>query len=382
MVLVTSLSRWTGCEILGKCEYLNPGGSVKDRVAKLMVEEATETSRGAEGAGGETSGRVMSISNNLENRNFDQKPASAWSDPHRPFGARVGTIYEGTSGSTGISLATMVKARGKGGQAYIVMPDDIGQDKVHLLHVLGATVEKVKPASIVDQGMYVNLARTRAQEHPGSTFANQFETWANFQAHYTSTGPEIFQQTRGNLDAFVAGAGTGGTIAGVASFLRDELEKTEPDHPLVVCLADPQGSGLFNVVNQGLMFDASEKEGGRRRHQVDSIVEGIGLNRLTRNLKAGLDEIDLAIKVTDAEMVAMSRHLIEQDGLFLGSSSAVNLVASVKLAKMSGRGKRIVTILCDSGSRHLTKLYNNEFIKTGGHDALLGLSFEEFLESL
>ena len=248
------------------------------------------------------------------------------------------------------------------------MPDDQATEKSDLLLRLGAVVERVRPASIVDQNQFVNKARSRAEEHtadpnkPGrGIFADQFENEANWQAHFSTTGPEIFRQTSGYLDALVAGAGTGGTISGVALYLKPRL----PD--MKVVLADPQGSGLYNRVKYGVMFDPKEREGTRRRHQVDTIVEGVGINRVTNNFEAGRQLVDDAIRVTDEQAMAMARWLVEKDGIFVGSSSAVNCkcflveirvnihlpmhlgVAAAKLAIQMGKGHRIVTILCDSG---------------------------------
>ena len=205
------------------------------------------------------------------------------------------------------------------------MPSDQAIEKSDLLLKLGATVERVPPAPIVDPMHYVNRARILAAEHtadpnrPGrGFFANQFETEANWQAHFEGTGPEIHRQCGGKLDAFVAGAGTGGTIAGVALYLKPRL----PDVKIV--LADPQGSGLFNRIKYGVMFSEKEKEGTRRRQQVDTIVEGIGINRVTANFEAGRELIDDAIKVEDEEALGMARWLVANDGIFAGSSSAVN----------------------------------------------------------
>lgn len=216
----------------------------------------------------------------------------------------------------------------------------------------------MRPASIVDQNQFVNTARRRAREHtedpnkPGrGFFADQFENTANYLAHQNTTGPEIYQQTEGDLDAFVVGAGTGGTISGVALALKPRLPG------LKVVLADPQGSGLYNKIKNGVMFSSTEAEGTRRRHQVDSIVEGIGINRLTANLNAGLNLIDDAVKVSDAQAMQMARWLVEKEGLFVGASSAVNCVAAAQVAMGMEKGARIVTILCDSGTRHLSKFW-------------------------
>lgn len=205
------------------------------------------------------------------------------------------------------------------------MPSDQAMEKSDLLLKLGAVVERVPPAPIVDPMHFVNRARSLAAEHTADSnrrgrgfFADQFENEANWKAHYERTGPEIFQQCGGQIDAFVAGAGTGGTIAGIARFLKYRI----PD--VKVVLADPQGSGLFNRIKYGVMFDPTEREGTRRRQQVDTIVEGIGINRVTMNFEAGRELVDDAIKVDDNQALAMGRWLVEKDGIFVGSSSAVN----------------------------------------------------------
>ncbi|TRM70272.1 tryptophan synthase beta subunit-like PLP-dependent enzyme [Schizophyllum amplum] len=387
LIRINSLSDALGVEILGKAEFLNVGGSVKDRVALRMIDDA------------ERLGLL-----------------------HPHTGSR---IFEGTVGSTGISIATVARARGY--DATIIMPDDVAEEKVKALLALGAEVERVRPASIVDTKH--NLARhraahfgdsasqsgdsspkphlissmstsvvvsttsdTKASEQnpeanedfvvkPRGYFADQFENHSNYQAHYDGTGPEIWRQTNGNLDAFVSGAGTGGTIAGVGRYIKSK----NPEVKLV--LADPNGSGLYNKIKYGVMYDKKESEGTKRRHQVDTVVEGIGINRLTKNLELALPIIDDAFRVSDAEAVSMARYLVKHDGLFLGSSSACNLVAAVRLAKQEGwtgvrgiGGRRIVTILCDSGTRHYSKFWNDDYLDRAGlpHDASL---IEEMLES-
>jgi len=191
-------------------------------------------------------------------------------------------------------------------------------------------------------------------------FADQFENLANFDAHFTTTGPEIYRQTQGNVDAIVMGAGTGGTLAGVTKYLKTLL----PD--LRSYLVDPQGSGLFNKVKYNIMYSSTEKEGKRKRHQVDTVVEGVGINRLTRNFAMSEGFIDDAIRVTDQEAVDMARYLVNQEGLFIGSSSAVNCVGAVRIARELGPGHTIVTLLCDSGQRHLTKFWNDEYLAKQG----------------
>ena len=205
------------------------------------------------------------------------------------------------------------------------MPSDQAIEKSDQLLKLGAIVERIPPAPIVDQMHFVNRARNLAAEHTQDPsrkgrgfFADQFETEANWQAHFQGTGPEIYRQCNGKLDAFVAGAGTGGTITGVAKYLKSKLPRIN------IVLADPQGSGLFNRINFGVMFDPKEREGTRRRQQVDTIVEGIGITRVTANFEAGRELIDEAIRVTDDQAMKMARWLVAKDGLFIGSSSAVN----------------------------------------------------------
>ncbi|KAK2465230.1 hypothetical protein APHAL10511_002584 [Amanita phalloides] len=359
LIRINSLSNALGVEILGKAEYLNPGGSVKDRVALRMIDDA------------EKSGLLR---------------------PHT--GSR---IFEGTVGSTGISIATIARARGY--DATIIMPDDIAEEKVKVLLALGADVERVRPASIVDKNQYVNLAKQRAAQFgqdtqpderadlfqrfqgctspsssvqaseaskapfnlkPTGFFADQFENRSNFEAHFYGTGPEIWRQTNGRVDAFVSGAGTGGTIAGVGRYMKSQNEG------VVITLCDPQGSGLYNKVKHGVMYDHKESEGTKRRHQVDTVVEGIGLNRITNNIELALPIIDEAFRITDAEAVSLSRYLVKHDGLFLGSSSACNLMACIKLVKQMGweDGQTVVTVLCDSGTRHYSKFWNDGYLRT------------------
>ncbi|ETS81896.1 Cysteine synthase 2 [Pestalotiopsis fici W106-1] len=321
LVEIKSLSDATGRTIMAKAEFLNgAGNSPKDRVALSMIQA------------GEAAGLLVP--------------------------GRGDTIYEGTVGSTGISLAAL--ARAKGYKAHICMPDDQAKEKSDLLHHLGATVERVRVAPITSPDHFVNLARRRAKEHTADRrvesngfFADQFESGANWLAHFNTTGPEIYYQTGGEISAFVAGAGTGGTISGVTKYLKEEAKLDD----LKIVLADPQGSGLYNKVKYGVMYSATEKEGTRRRQQVDTIVEGIGINRITNNFNAGRDYITDAVKVSDEQACKMARWLVEHDGIFVGSSSSVNCVAAVAAAMKLPEGSRVVTVLCDSGTRHLSKFW-------------------------
>lgn len=312
LICIESLSKATGCKILGKAEFLNPGGSVKDRVALRIVQEAL--SSGALQPGG--------------------------------------LITEGTAGSTGVSLAMVAAAYGC--HCFIAMPDDAAIEKAQLLQALGAEVQRLRPVSITHPEHPVNVARRRADEVPGAVFADQFENLANLRAHL-DTGREILQQTGGQLDAFVSGAGTGGTIAGVSRVL-----KAHNPHIQVV-LADPQGSSLFNKVKRGVLYTWHEAEGKRLKNPFDTITEGVGLNRLTANFAAAA--VDDAVRVTDREAVEMAAYLLRNDGLFVGSSAAVNCVGAVKVARALGPGHTIVTVLCDGGARHLSKFHSPAYLQ-------------------
>ncbi|KAJ3120818.1 hypothetical protein HK098_004216 [Nowakowskiella sp. JEL0407] len=290
LIKINSLSKLTGCEILGKAEFLNPGGSSKDRVALYIVKDA------------EKKGLI------------------------KPFSEC--TLYEGTVGSTGVALALIARLRGY--NCHIVMPDDQSQEKYALLEKYNATIEKVRPVSIIDPNHFVNIAKRRSQQSPNSIFCNQFENLANCEAHFETTGPEIFRQVGGKLDAFVMGAGTGGTLSGVSMYLKPRIPG------LKVVLADPQGSGLFNKIKHNVMYSPTESEGSRKRYQVDTVVEGIGINRMTRNFMQGREFVNDAVRVTDQEAVDMARYVMKWDGLFIGSSTAVNLVAAVNVAKELG----------------------------------------------
>mmetsp|Transcript_2412 Transcript_2412/g.4929 ORF Transcript_2412/g.4929 Transcript_2412/m.4929 type:complete len:414 (-) Transcript_2412:229-1470(-) len=321
LVLIRSLSEATGCQVFGKCEFLNPGGSVKDRVAARIVQEALESGKLAPG----------------------------------------GLITEGTSGSTGISLAMVARAHGL--KCYVSLPDDAAAEKAQVLEALGADVERVRPVSITHQDHFVNKARRTARgETTHSTlhgdkgvFADQFENLANTRAHYAGTGPEIWEQTGGQVDAFLAGSGTGGTLAGVSRYLKERKENVR------IYLVDPPGSSLHNKVARGVLYTRHEAEGKRLKNPDDTVVEGVGLNRMTANFSGA--SIDASIQVTDQEMVDMSRYLLAKDGLFVGSSSAMNCVGAVKAARELGPGHTVVTILCDWGTRHLTKFWSDDRLR-------------------
>lgn len=317
LIRIKSLSEATGCEILAKAEFLNPGGSVKDRVALEIIQEAVKEGR---------------------------------------LAVPGGLITEGTAGSTGVSLAMV--ARALGCRCFIAMPDDAAIEKSQTLEALGAEVLRLRPVSIVHPDHPVNVARRRAQrDGPGSVFADQFENMANMRAHL-ETGREIWQQTGGRLHAFVSGAGTGGTIAGVSCYLK------ERNPGVKVFLVDPPGSSLFNKVTRGVLYTREEAEGTRLKNPFDTITEGIGLNRLTANFAAA--RVDGAFKGSDREAVEMAAHLLRCDALFVGSSAAMNCVGAVKAARQLGPGHTIVTLLCDGGQRHLSKFHNAEYLERYG----------------
>ncbi|GLI71655.1 hypothetical protein VaNZ11_016936 [Volvox africanus] len=315
LVRIASLSEETGCEILAKAEMLNPGGSVKDRVALQIVTEALRDGRLRPGA----------------------------------------LITEGTAGSTGVSLAMVAAALGC--CCTITMPDDAAVEKANMIHAYGATVERVRPVSIVHPDHPVNVARRKATETPGALFADQFENEANYRAHL-KTGEEIWRQTRGLVHAFVSGAGTGGTIAGVSRNLKARNPRVR------VFLIDPPGSSLFNKVKRGVMYTLEEAEGKRLRNPFDTITEGIGINRLTANFGKAL--VDDAFRGTDREAVEMAHYLLRNEGLWVGSSAAMNCVGAVKAARVLGPGHVVVTLLCDGGHRHLSKFHNPEYLEQMG----------------
>lgn len=306
LIRINSLSDATGCEILGKAEFLNPGGSVKDRAAWWMIREHERT--GALQPGG--------------------------------------TVVEGTAGNTGIGLAHVCNARGY--SCVIYMPDNQSPEKVQILQTLGAEVRVVPTVPYADEMNYQKQAGRDAQERPGAVWANQFDNTANRLAHYESTGPEIWQQTDGKIDAFVAATGTGGTLAGTGAFLKEQNPNVQ------IVLADPLGSALYNYVTTGT---ATMTPG-------PSITEGIGNSRVTDNLNGAA--IDAAIQVLDQDMVALVYTLLRDEGWFFGSSTGINLCAAAQQAKRMGPGHVIVSILCDTGAKYQSSLFNPEFLADRG----------------
>ncbi|MBW4517030.1 MAG: cysteine synthase A [Timaviella obliquedivisa GSE-PSE-MK23-08B] len=305
LIRLNSFSEETGCEILGKAEFLNPGGSVKDRAALYIIEDA-------------------------EKRGI-LKPG--------------GTVVEGTAGNTGIGLAHICNA--KGYKCLIIIPDTQSQEKIDLLRTLGAEVRTVPAVPYKDPNNYVRLSGRVAEEMENAVWANQFDNLANRQAHYETTGMEIWQQTEGKVDAWVSATGTGGTYGGVALLLKEK-------NPNVKCvLADPMGSGLYSYAKTGEIH----AEGS-------SVTEGIGNSRVTANL-AGVP-IDDAIQIDDPEALRVVYQLMREDGLFMGGSVGINVGAAIALAKQMGAGHTIVTVLCDGGARYQSRLFNQEWLKSKG----------------
>lgn len=305
LIRLNSFSEQTGCEILGKAEFLNPGGSVKDRAALFMINDAEK--RGV------------------------LKPG--------------GTVVEGTAGNTGIGLAHICNA--KGYKCLIVIPETQSQEKMDALRLLGAEVRAVPAVPYRDPNNYVKLSGRIADELDNAVWANQFDNLANRLAHYEGTGPEIWQQTDGKIDAWVTSTGTGGTYAGVALYLKEQ----NPN--LKTILADPMGSGLYSYVKTGEI----KPEG-------NSVTEGIGNSRVTANLEGA--PIDDAVQVDDPEALRVIYQLLRKDGLFLGGSVGINVGAAVALAQEMGPGHTIVTVLCDSGTRYQSKLFNPDWLQAKG----------------
>ncbi|MGB3266640.1 MAG: cysteine synthase A [Microcoleus sp.] len=301
LIRLNSFSEETGCEILGKAEFLNPGGSVKDRAALYIIQDAEEKGL--------------------------LKPG--------------GTVVEGTAGNTGIGLAHICNA--KGYKCLIVIPDTQSQEKIDALKTLGAEVRTVPAVPYKDPNNYVKLSGRLAAEMENAVWANQFDNLANRQAHFETTGPEIWEQTEGKIDAWVAATGTGGTFAGVAMFLKSK------NPAIKAVLADPMGSGLYSYFKTGEI----KTEG-------NSITEGIGTSRITGNMENA--PVDDAIQIDDAEAVRVVYQLLRKEGLFMGGSVGINVGAAVALAKQMGPGHTIVTVLCDGGARYQSRLFDREWL--------------------
>ena len=308
LIRLRGVSEATGCDIYGKAEFMNPGGSVKDRAALAIIEEAEE------------SGAL------------------------RPGGM----IVEGTAGNTGIGL-TMV-GNAKGYTSVIVMPETQSQEKKDVLRVFGADLRLVPAKPYKDPGNYVRYSERLAQElsetHPGGViWANQFDNTANMRGHYRTTGPEIWQQTDAHIDGFTCAVGSGGTIAGVGRYLKEQNPNVR------IALSDPDGSSLYAHYTHGEL----KAEG-------NSISEGIGQGRITANLAEA--PIDTAYRLSDIEALPYIYDLMRAEGLYLGGSTAINVAGAVAMARDLGPGHTIVTILCDSGQRYQSKVWNPEFLRS------------------
>jgi len=302
LIRLRSVSDETGCTILGKAEFLNPGGSVKDRAALYIIDDAE--------------------------RRGTLKPG--------------GTVVEGTAGNTGIGLAHICLERGY--RCVIVIPDNLAPAKMDLLRTLGAEVRPVPPKPYADPDNYQKIAARLAAELPEAIWASQFENTVNRQAHYETTGPELWRDTGGRIDAFVCSTGTGGTLAGTARYLKEQ------DARIRIVLADPPGSALYNWFSTGEL----KAEGS-------SIIEGIGISRVTPNLEG--TPIDDAVRVDDRASVRMVHRLLGEEGLYVGGSSGTNVAAAVEVARRLGPGHTVVTLLADRGGIYADRLFNAAWLK-------------------
>ena len=304
LIRLRRASEATGCTILGKAEFMNPGGSVKDRAGLAIIEDA-------------------------ERRGL-LKPG--------------GTVVEGTAGNTGIGLTLVGNA--KGYRSIIVMPETQSREKIDFLRMIGADLRLVPAKPFKDPGNYVHVSRRLAEEM-GAVWANQFDNLANREGHRATTGPEIWQQTEGKIDAFTCACGTGGTLAGVAMALK------ERSNAVRVVLADPEGSALYGWVKDNDLTVTGS-----------SITEGIGQGRVPGNLEG--TPIDDAVRIPDAEALEQVFDLLIHEGISIGGSAGINVAAAIRVAKAMGPGHTIVTILCDGGARYQSKLFNPEFLREKG----------------
>lgn len=305
LIRLRKASEATGCEIYGKAEFMNPGGSVKDRAGLAIIEDA------------EARGLL--------------KPG--------------GTLVEGTAGNTGIGLTLVANARGY--RSIIIMPETQSREKIDFLRMIGADLRLVPAKPYRDPGNYVHVSR-RLAEKEGFVWANQFDNLANREGHRRTTALEIWNQLDGKVDAFTCSCGTGGTLAGTAMGLHDAAQKAGVKAPHIV-LADPEGSGLYGwVKNNDLSVQGS------------SITEGIGQSRVTGNLEGA--PVDDAERIPDTEALEIIYSLLIDEGLSVGGSSGINVASAIRTARKLGPGHRIVTILCDSGARYQSKLFNPEFL--------------------
>ena len=308
LIRLKRASELTGCTILGKAEFMNPGQSVKDRAALFIIEDAVKEGRLRPG----------------------------------------GIIVEGTAGNTGIGLALVANAMGF--RTLIVIPDTQSQEKKDTLRLCGAELVEVPAVPYANPNNYVKVSGRLADELAkgeanGAVWANQFDNVANRDGHIKTTGPEIWDQTSGQVDGFVCAVGTGGTLAGIAIALKERNPKVQ------IALADPMGAALYSFYTRGVL----KSEGS-------SITEGIGQGRITKNLEGA--PIDVAYQISDEEAVAIIFDLLEHEGLCLGGSSGINVAGAIRLAREMGPGRVIVTVLADYGTRYQSKLFNPEFLRS------------------
>jgi cysteine synthase A len=364
MVQLQMLSALIQRDIYVKMESLNPGGTGKDRAALGMIRAAEESGSLPQPYSNVHGG--VSVSE-LESSSdpFDSSIVEAMQRSRTG-----GLVVEGTSGSTGISLATLCVSRGHA--CLVVLPDDQAVEKQTILRTLGAIVHVVPNAAISNPNHYVNMARRLARRAVAcgihAVFTDQFENPANYAVHYSQTGPEIHRQCPG-IAAFVMSSGTGGTIAGVGRCLKELARSSgnvDVNSGITVVLVDPPGSALYHKIQHGIAYAPQQQERNLKRHRYDTLAEGIGLDRVTHNLAAGLDCIDEAVQVTDQEAVDMAHWLLHMEGLWVGSSSAMNVVGAVRTARNLDTGCKVVTIICDAGQRHVTRFWNRDFILSWG----------------
>jgi cysteine synthase A len=308
LIKLNKASEITGCEIYGKAEFLNPGSSIKDRAAKGIILDAIAKKNLLPG----------------------------------------GTIVEGTAGNTGIGLGLVGNSLGY--KTLIVMPETQSQEKKDALKLIGCELKLVPALPYSNPGNYIRQSEKIAENlrktsQNGVLWANQFDNIANQMSHYNSTGPEIWEQTSGKIDGFTCAVGTGGTLSGTGLFLKEKNKNIK------IALTDPYGSGLYNYY-----------ENGEMKAEGNSITEGIGQGRITKNLENC--PVDLSFRTDDNQALNIIFDLLKEEGLFLGGSSGINVAGAIKLAKELGPGKTIVTILCDSGQRYQSKIWNPSFLKS------------------
>ncbi|MAI80946.1 MAG: cysteine synthase A [Deltaproteobacteria bacterium] len=309
LIRLQRISEETGCNVYGKAEFLNPGGSVKDRAALAIVQDAE--------------------------RKGELQPG--------------GVIVEGTAGNTGIGLTLVGNALGY--RTVIVIPETQSQEKKDMLRLCGADLREVPAVPYKNPENYVHISRRLAEEYAkreehGAIWANQFDNVANRLGHFETTGPEIWEQLDGKLDAFICAVGTGGSLWGIGTALK------ERNSNIILGLADPEGAAIFNHFKHG---EATASEGS-------TIAEGIGQGRVTKNVEG--TPVDIPYKIPDSEWLPVVYDLLQYEGICIGGSAGVNVAGAIRLAKELGPGKTIVTLLCDSGTRYQSKMFNPEFLRS------------------